>query len=202
MRNNQGTRTMGLFTKDIGSMEDLFRHGLQDIYYAEKQIVEALPTMIEKATNRQLAAALRNHLRETETQVARLDQVFHKFGQEPQQADCPAIDGLIKEADEVAGEVEDKQVLDAAVIAAAQAVEHYEISRYGTLIAWAEELGHNNVTSLLNANLREEKAADRKLNTLAEGKVNPRATGHRTAAARSGVQKTKRSGTVRTRRGH
>ena len=158
---------MGFFTKDIGSMEDLFHHGLQDIYYAEKQIVEALPKMIEKATERQLGTALREHLRETETQVSRLDQVFQKLGQEPRQADCPAIDGLIKEANEVAGEVEDKDVLDAAVIASAQAVEHYEISRYGTLIAWAEELGHNNVTSLLNANLREEKAADRKLNTLA-----------------------------------
>jgi ferritin-like metal-binding protein YciE len=133
--------------------------------------------------------------------VTRLDQVFQKLGQQPRPTDCPAIDGLIKEANDVAGEVEDKEVLDAAIIASAQAVEHYEISRYGTLIAWAEELGHNNVTNLLNANLREEKAADRKLNTLAEGKVNRRASGHRTAAVRSGVQKTKRSGTVRARRG-
>jgi ferritin-like metal-binding protein YciE len=192
---------MGLFTKDIKSMEDLFLHGLRDIYYAENQIVKSLPTMIEKATNRELTKGLRDHLRETENQVTRLDTVFQKLGQEPRGTDCPAIDGLIKEADQIAGEVEDKEVLDAAVIASAQAIEHYEISRYGTLIAWAQELGHNNVTSLLNANLREEKAADRKLNTLAEGKVNRRATGHRTAAARSGVQKTKRSGAVRKRRG-
>jgi ferritin-like metal-binding protein YciE len=174
---------------------------LRDIYYAENQIVKSLPTMIEKATNRELTKGLRDHLRETENQVTRLDTVFQKLGQEPRGTDCPAIDGLIKEADQIAGEVEDKEVLDAAVIASAQAIEHYEISRYGTLIAWAQELGHNNVTSLLNANLREEKAADRKLNTLAEGKVNRRATGHRTAAARSGVQKTKRSGAVRKRRG-
>ena len=175
---------MGLFTKDIKSMEDLFLHTLQDVYYAENQIVKALPKMIDKSTNRELAASLRNHLRETETQVTRLQQVFERLGQEPKGVDCPAIDGLIKEADEVAGEVDDKKVLDAAIIGSAQAVEHYEISRYGTLIAWAEELGHANVVSRLNANLKEEKAADKKLNMLAEGGVNKRASG-RTAAKRS-----------------
>jgi len=175
---------MGLFTKDIKSMEDLFLHTLQDVYYAENQIVKALPKMIDKSTNRELAACLRNHLRETETQVTRLQQVFERLGQEPKGVDCPAIDGLIKEADEVAGEVDDKKVLDAAIIGSAQAVEHYEISRYGTLIAWAEELGHANVVSRLNANLKEEKAADKKLNMLAEGGVNKRASG-RTAAKRS-----------------
>ena len=176
---------MGLFTKDIKSMEDLFLHGLQDIYYAEQQIVKSLPTMIEKATNRELAKGLRDHLRETEHQVARLEKVFENLGQRPKGTDCPAIDGLIKEADEVAGEVEDKKVLDAAIIGSAQAIEHYEISRYGTLIAWAEELGHDNVTGLLKSNLKEEKAADRKLNTLAEGKVNRSATGKRSGASRS-----------------
>jgi ferritin-like metal-binding protein YciE len=189
---------MGLFTKDITSMEDLFLHGLQDIYYAENQIVKSLPTMIEKATNRELAKGLRDHLRETEAQVTRLDKIFDRLGQEPKGTDCPAIDGLIKEADQVAGDIEDKQVLDAAVIGSAQAIEHYEISRYGTLIAWAQELGHDNLISLLNANLREEKAADRKLNTLAEAKVNRRATGHRTAAVRS-TSSSKRSSTVRKR---
>ena len=190
---------MGLFTKDITSMEDLFLHGLQDIYYAENQIVKSLPTMIGKATNRELAKGLRDHLQETQAQVTRLDKIFERLGQEPRGTDCPAIDGLIKEADQVAGEIEDKQVLDAAVIGSAQAIEHYEISRYGTLIAWAQELGHDNLISLLNANLREEKAADRKLNTLAEAKVNRRATGHRTAAARS--SSSKRSGTVRKKAG-
>jgi ferritin-like metal-binding protein YciE len=96
------------------------------------------------------------------------------------------MDGLISEANEVAGEVDDKKVLDAAVIGSAQAIEHCEISRYGTLIAWAEELGYDNVTGLLKSNLREEKAADKKLSALAEAKVNRQATGHRTAAARSG----------------
>jgi ferritin-like metal-binding protein YciE len=130
--------------------------------------------MIEKSTNRELAKGLRDHLRETEGQLARLDKVFEKLGLEPEGTDCPGIDGLIKEADELAGEVEDKEVLDAAVIGSAQAIEHYEISRYGTLIAWAQELGHDNVTNLLKANLREEKAADKKLNVLVEGKVNRR----------------------------
>ena len=168
---------MGLFSKDIKTMDDLFLHTLQDVYYAENQIVRALPKMIDKATNRELAAGLRDHLRETEGQVIRLEQVFEKLGQTPKGVDCPAIDGLIKEADEVAGEVDDKKVLDAAIIGSAQAVEHYEISRYGTLIAWAEELGYDNVVSLLNANLKQEKAADKKLNSLAEGGVNRRATG-------------------------
>ena len=148
---------MGLFTKDIKSMEDLFLHTLQDIYYAENQIVKSLPTMIEKSTNRELAKGLREHLRETEGQVARLDKVFEKLGEEPKGTDCPAIDGLIKEADEVAGEVQDKEVLDAAIIGSAQAIEHYEISRYGTLIAWAETLGHDNVTSLLNSTCAKKR---------------------------------------------
>jgi len=182
---------MGFFTKDIKSMEDLFLHGLQDVYYAENQIVKSLPTMIEKATNRELATALRNHLKETENQVARLDKVFENLGQSPKGTDCPAIDGLIKEANDVAGEVEEKAVLDAAVIGSARAIEHYEISRYGTLIAWAEELGYANVTGLLNTNLKEEKAADEKLNGLAEAKVNRKASGHRIAAQRSAATKRK-----------
>ena len=94
---------MGLFSKDIKSMDDLFLHTLQDIFYAEKQIVKSLPKLIEKATNRELASGLRNHLRETEGQVERLEQVFTKLGHTPRGVDCPAIDGLIKEADEVAG---------------------------------------------------------------------------------------------------
>jgi ferritin-like metal-binding protein YciE len=186
---------MGLFTKDIKSMKDLFLHTLQDVYYAENQIVKSLPKLIEQATNRELAAGLRNHLRETENQVKRLEQVFEKIGESPKGVDCPAIDGLIKEADEVAGEVDDKKVLDAAIIGSAQAVEHYEISRYGTLIAWAKELGHDNTARLLNANLKEEKAADRKLNTLAKGSVNRRATGQkvmkRAAAARQSGSSTR-----------
>jgi len=128
-------------------------------------------------------------LAETEQQVSRLDQVFKALGQTPTGTDCPAMDGLIKEADNVAGEVYDKKVLDAAIIGSAQAIEHYEISRYGTLIAWAEELGHDNVLRFLKANLKEEKAADKKLNMLAEAKLNRKAAGTRVAAARVTVKK-------------
>ncbi len=198
---------MGLFTKDIKTMEDLFLYTLEDVYYAENQIVKSLPKMIEKATSRELAAGLRAHLRETENQVKRLVQVFGKIGQKPKGVDCPAIDGLIKEADEVSGEVDDKKVLDAALIGSAQAVEHYEITRYGTLIAWAQALGHDNVVSLLNANLKEEKAADKKLTTLAEGGgVNRRATGRVHQKSIGGRKRassrtpTKRKSTPRARR--
>jgi ferritin-like metal-binding protein YciE len=158
---------MGLFTKDIATMDDLLLHGLKDIYYAENQIVKSLPKLIDKATNRDLSKGLRDHLEETKTQLARLDQVFKKLGQEPKGVQCPAIDGLIEEADEVAGEVADEEVLDAAIIGSAQAVEHYEIARYGTLIAWAESAGHDDIVRLLNTNLNEEKAADKKLSTVA-----------------------------------
>jgi ferritin-like metal-binding protein YciE len=158
---------MGLFSKDIQTMDDLLLHGLKDIYYAENQIVKSLPKLIDKATNRDLTKGLRDHLEETKNQIARLDQVFSKLGQEPQAVKCPAIDGLISEADEVAAEVSDKEVLDAAIVGAAQSVEHYEIARYGTLIAWAESVGHDDIVRLLKTNLNEEKAADKKLSTVA-----------------------------------
>jgi ferritin-like metal-binding protein YciE len=158
---------MGLFSKDIKTMDDLLLHGLQDIYYAEQQITKALPKMIDQSTNRDLATGLRNHLEETKKQIERLDQVFKKLGQTPSGTDCPAIDGLIKESNETAGEIEDKSVLDAAIVANAQAVEHYEIARDGTLIAWAEELGHDDIVRSLTTNLNEEKAANTKLNTVA-----------------------------------
>jgi ferritin-like metal-binding protein YciE len=158
---------LGLFSKDIKTMDDLFLHGLQDIYYAEQQITKALPKMIELAANRDLAQGLKTHLDETNKQIERLDQVFKKLGKQPSGTDCPAIDGLIEEANEIAGEIEDKSVLDAAIVASAQAVEHYEISRYGALIAWAEELGHDDVVRFLTTNLNEEKAANTKLNSVA-----------------------------------
>ena len=169
---------MGIFTKDIQTMEDLLLHGLQDIYYAEQQITKALPKMIEKATNRDLAQGLKNHLEETNKQIERLDQVFKKLNHSPKGTDCPAIDGLIKELDETAGEIADKNVLDAAIVANAQAVEHYEMARYGTLIAWAEALGHDEIVRFLTTNLNEEKAANTKLNTIALRKgVNQKAAG-------------------------
>jgi ferritin-like metal-binding protein YciE len=168
---------MGIFTKDIKTMEDLLIHGLQDIYYVEQQIMKTLPKMIDKATNRDLVGGLKAHLEETNNQVERLQKVFETLGKEPSGTQCPAIDGIIKEADETAGEIEDTAVLDAAIVANAQAVEHYEMCRYGTLIAWAEELGHDEIVRFLNTNLNEEKAANTKLNTIALRKgVNAKAS--------------------------
>ena len=158
---------MGIFTKDIKSMEDLFLHQLEDIYYAEQQLTKAIPKMADLATNADLKAGLKAHVVDTKNQIERLDKVFAKLGKKPEGTDCSAINGLIKEADETAGEIEDKAVLDAAIVANSQAVEHYEISRYGTLIAWAEELGHDDLVRLLTTNLNEEKAANTKLNTVA-----------------------------------
>jgi ferritin-like metal-binding protein YciE len=166
---------MGLFSKDIKTLDDLFVHQLQDIYYAEKQIVSALPKMIDKATAPELKQGLQSHLTETEEHVRRLEQVFEMHGAEIKTTKCPAINGIIEEANEVSGEVEDKQVLDAAIVASAQAVEHYEMTRYGTLIAWAKQLGRADCASVLEKTLNEEKAADRKLTTLAEGGVNRQA---------------------------
>ena len=166
---------MGLFTKDIKTMNDLFVHQLQDIYYAEKQLVKALPKMAEKATDKLLKQGFLTHLDETRTHVTRLEEVFRMHGAEVKAVNCPAIDGIIEEADDVAGEIEDKKVLDAGLIAAAQAVEHYEIARYGTLIAWAKQLGRSDCASMLQKNLDEEKAADKKLTALAESSVNRKA---------------------------
>jgi ferritin-like metal-binding protein YciE len=129
--------------------------------------VKSLPKLIEKGINRELTKGLEDHLEETKNQISCLDQVFKKLGNEPEGIKCPGIDGLISEADEVAGEVADKNVLDAAIVGSAQSIEHYEIARYGTLIAWAENLGHDDVIRLLNTNLNEEKAADKKLSTVA-----------------------------------
>ncbi len=166
---------MGLFTKDIRTMDDLFVHQLQDIYYAEKQILKALPKMVDKATSPELKAGFKQHISETEGQVLRLERVFKMHGAEPKAVNCPAIDGIIKEANEVAGEVDDKAVLDAALIASAQAVEHYEMTRYGTLIAWARELGRDDCAAVLQQTLDEERATDQKLTQLAESRINMKA---------------------------
>ena len=166
---------MGLFTSDIKSLDDLFVHQLQDIYYAENQITKALPKMIALATDPGLKSGFEQHLRETQNQIKRLEQVFQMHGQQPKAIDCPAIDGIIKEANETSGEISDKEVLDAALIASAQAVEHYEITRYGTLIAWAKQLGRADCASVLQQNLDEEYATDKKLTAMAEAKVNVKA---------------------------
>ena len=166
---------MALFSKDIETMDDLFVHTLQDVYYAEQKIVNALPKMIKKATSDQLRQGFEKHLEETKGHVSRLEKVFEMHGKTPKTVNCPAIDGIVKEAEETAGEVDDKEVLDAALAAAAQAVEHYEISRYGTLIAWAKELGRDDCASVLNETLEEEKATDAKLTQMAEARINRKA---------------------------
>lgn len=166
---------MGLFSKDIKTFDDLFVHGLQDIYYAENQITKALPQMIEQASDPQLKQAFQTHLEETHQQINMLEQVFRQHGHEPRGTNCPAIDGIIDEAQEIAGEVEDPEVLDAALLAAAQAVEHYEITRYGTLTAWAKQLGRQDCATILHQIEEQEKATDQKLTRIAESKVNMQA---------------------------
>ena len=166
---------MSLFSADIKTMNDLYIHQLQDIYYAEKQILKSLPDMIGKASDGDLKTGLQRHLQETENHIVRLEQVFKLHELKPKAVDCPAIDGILEEADDVSGEVDDKEVLDAAIVAAAQAVEHYEITKYGTLIAWARQMGRDDAAALLAKTLDEEKAADRKLTAVAEAKVNRRA---------------------------
>jgi ferritin-like metal-binding protein YciE len=164
--------TMGLFNKDIRNLGDLFVHQLRDIYYAEKQIVQSL---IEKATDSNLKRGFETHLGEIKNHVNRLEQVFKMHGVEAKGIDFPAIDGVIEEADDIIANVDDKKVLDAALIAAAFAVEHYEITRYGTLIAWAKQLGRPDCASVLQQNLEEEKTTDAKLTSLAERNENVKA---------------------------
>jgi ferritin-like metal-binding protein YciE len=166
---------MGFFSKDIKSLDDLFVHTLRDIYYAEKQITKALPEMIDKATSVALKQGFQKHLKETQGQIKRLEEVFELHGVKAKAVNCPAIDGIIEETEEIAGDIDDKQVMDAALIAAAQAVEHYEITRYGTLIAWAKQLGRPDCARVLQQNLEEEKATDKKLTAIAESKVNKKA---------------------------
>ena len=163
---------MGLFSKDIKTLDDLFVHQLKDIYYAENRIAKSLPDMVEKATNPELKAGFETHLTQTQTHIKNVEEVFRMHGVDIDSVTCPAIDGILKEASEVAGEVADKQVLDAALIAAAQAVEHYEMTRYGTLIAWAKRLGRSDCAAVLEKNLKDEKDTDAKLTRLAESGIN------------------------------
>ena len=163
---------MGLFTKDIKSKQDLFEHTLKDIWYAENKILKALPKMIDKTSSEELSQAFEHHLGETEGQVERLKQVFDIIDCEPEGVKCEAIDGIVSEAESIMSEVGDADVLDAAILASAQAVEHYEITRYGTLITWAQELGFDDAATLLQETLKEERAADSKLTMLAESEIN------------------------------
>ncbi|WP_214472082.1 ferritin-like domain-containing protein [Mesorhizobium sp. dw_380] len=149
--------------------------GLKDIYYAEKKILKALPKMARSADDQQVSAAFEKHRTETEAQVERLEEVFDILGVAARGKTCPAIDGILEEGAEILDEYKGLPSLDAGLVGAAQAVEHYEIARYGTLIAWANSLGRDDIVELLKATLREEKATDEALTSLGEGGVNDRA---------------------------
>jgi ferritin-like metal-binding protein YciE len=156
-------------------LDELFHDTLKDIYFAEKKILSALPKMAKAAQDRKLQAAFEKHHAETETQVSRLERVFSAIDAKPQGKTCDAIIGIIEEGQEIMKEYKGSPALDAGLLAAAQAVEHYEISRYGTLRTWAEELGLSDAAKLLETTLREEKATDEALSRLAETVVNQEA---------------------------
>lgn len=159
----------------VKSLEDLFYETLRDIYYAEKKLVGALPKMAKLAQSPDLRQAMEKHLGETKVHVERVEQIFETLGKRATAKKCEAMDGIISEAEEVADDVKAEEVVDAALISSAQTVEHYEIARYGTLCAWARELGMNDAEQLLQTTLDEEKATDEKLTMLAEEAVNQRA---------------------------
>ena len=159
----------------LGSMHELFVQQLKDLYSAEGQIVKALPKMAKGASSGEVTAAFEKHLAETEGQVDRLEQVFELIGKPARGKTCPAIDGILEEGSEILSEYKGAPALDAGLVGAAQAVEHYEIARYGTLIAWAEQLGHDDAVKLLQETLAEEEATDEALTALGEGGVNERA---------------------------
>jgi ferritin-like metal-binding protein YciE len=167
---------MGIFTsEEFNSLEELFEHQLKDLYDAEQRLVDALPKMVEKAHDPALKQAINHHLRQTEVQVERLEEIFAKLGKEPSSIKCAAMVGLLSEGDEILDASGDPDVLDAALIGAAQKVEHYEISAYGTARTFARRLGNSYVAELLQQTLDEEGAADKKLTEIAERKVNPAA---------------------------
>ena len=154
------------------NLHDLFEETLRDIYFAEKAITKALPKMAKKASSEELASAFQEHLRQTEGQIERLEQVFKLIDKSARGKKCHAIEGMIEEAEEIIKEAESDTVRDAGMLAAAQAVEHYEISRYGTLVAWAQKLGLSEAAELLEETLDEEKETDEKLTDLAESEIN------------------------------
>jgi ferritin-like metal-binding protein YciE len=159
----------------IKSMNDLFLHTLKDIYYAEKQIYKNLPKMAKSAESPDLKHAFEKHREETEQHVERLESIFDQCGVAARAIRCDAMDGILAEAKDVMAEIEDGQVHDAGMLAAAQTVEHYEIARYGTLIAWANQLGMREASKLLGETLEEEKKTDQLLTRLAESNINQKA---------------------------
>jgi ferritin-like metal-binding protein YciE len=167
---NPGEHPMA--AKKEKTLTDLFEDGLKDVYYAEKKILAVLPKMAKATETEELAAAFEKHRMETEQQVERLEEVFEVLNQPPKGKKCPGIDGILEEGKEILEQFKGMPALDAGLLAAAQAVEHYEITRYGTLIAWAEKLGLRDAVPLLEETLEEEKNTDRALTTLAETAVN------------------------------
>jgi len=169
---------MGLFSSSptLNSFDDLMVEQLEDLYDAEKQLVKALPTMAAAASNASLKSAFQQHLRETENHVSRLEQAFKLMGKTARSKTCDAMKGLVSEGSEVASATGDTDVKDAALIAAAQRVEHYEISGYGSARTFAQRVGRSDVASLLQQTLDEEAATDKKLTALAESSINPRAS--------------------------
>ncbi|HEX4412869.1 MAG TPA: ferritin-like domain-containing protein [Lacipirellulaceae bacterium] len=165
---------MGIFTsEEFNSFEDLFVHELKDLYDAENQLLEALPQMAKKATNSALKKTFQSHLQQTEKHAQRLESIFEHRGLEADRETCAAMKGLIKEGSAVLDATGDKAVLDAALIAAAQRVEHYEIAAYGTARSFAQHLADEYAVELLGQTLDEEKSTDQQLTKIAEGSVNP-----------------------------
>jgi ferritin-like metal-binding protein YciE len=161
---------------DIETLHDALLDELKDLYNAEKQLTKALPKLAKNATNRTLRAALNGHLKETRTQVRRLEQCFRELDEKPEGKLCDGMQGIIKEGNKMIEEVAEGVVLDACIIAGAQRAEHYEIGAYGVCIAWSQAMGHTKVTRLLTQTLNEEKAADKKLSKIAEAGINEAAT--------------------------
>ncbi|SFZ92366.1 Ferritin-like metal-binding protein YciE [Flaviramulus basaltis] len=157
------------------NLKELFEHQLKDLYSAESQLVVALPKMVKNASDSKLKNAFESHLEETKNQKSRLEEICKELNIKPTGEKCKAMEGLIKEAESFIDEAEDKDVMNAGLIAEAQRVEHYEISGYGTAVRFAKELGHNDIASKLQKTLNEEYNADNKLDKLAEGRLNEKA---------------------------
>ncbi|MDT7827583.1 ferritin-like domain-containing protein [Pricia sp. S334] len=157
------------------NLEELFEHQLKDLYSAEKQLTEALPTMASKANDDKLKGAFESHLEETKNHKTRLEDICKELDIDPEGETCKAMQGLVKEAESFIEEAEDDDVMDAGLIAEAQRVEHYEISGYGTAVRYAKELGHSDIAKKLQETLDEEYVADEKLDKLAEGRLNKEA---------------------------
>jgi ferritin-like metal-binding protein YciE len=161
--------------KEPKQLDELFHDTLKDIYYAEKKILSALPKMAKAAQNEDLRAAFEKHKTETEGQIERLERVFELIEEKPQGKKCAAIEGILEEGQEIIKEFKGSPALDAGLVSSAQAVEHYEIARYGTLRTWAEELGLDQAMKLLQQTLEQEEATDQALTELAEAVVNQEA---------------------------